>query len=129
MLQTGAQALIVALALLLVASSRAAAFGLMPWPPLALFFGGAALPNAGMWLQLGLTLLLILMTFYLPANTRMARPERSHRSFAIGMDDVAQAYRQTHAADRTGVFAVSGEFESMRTRMKQLCPPPRFPAS
>ncbi|WP_054004816.1 hypothetical protein [Cypionkella psychrotolerans] len=78
-----------------------------------MFFGGTALPNAGIWLQLGLTLLLILMTFYPPAA-------QCRRSFAIGMDDVAQAYRQAHAADRAGVFALSAEFESMRTRMEHL---------
>lgn len=126
MVQTGAQGLIVALALVLIGASLAAAFGLIPWPQIALFFGGTALPNAGMWLQLGLTLLLILMTFYLPANTRMARLERSHRSFAIGMDDVAQAYRQAHAADRAGVFALSGEFEAMRARMEHLRQHPDF---
>ena len=124
--QTGAQGLIVALALVLIAASLAAAFGLLTWPQIALFFGGTALPNAGMWLQLGLTLLLVLMTFYLPANTRMARLERSHRSFAIGMDDVAQAYRQAHAADRAGVFALSSEFESMRIRMEHLRQHPDF---
>ena len=67
--QTAAQALIVLLALTLTATSLAAAFGLLPWPQIALFFGGKAVPNAGMWLQLGLMLLTILMTFYLPANT------------------------------------------------------------
>ena len=117
--QTGAQGLIVALALVLIGASLAAIFGLLPWPQIALFFGGAALPNAGIWLQLGLTPLVVLMTFYLPANIRMARLERSHRSFSVGMDDVAQAYRQAHAADRAGVFALSGEFESMRSRMER----------
>ena len=124
--QTAAQALIVLLALTLTATSLAAAFGLLPWPQIALFFGGKAVPNAGMWLQLGLMLLTILMTFYLPANTRMARLERSHRSFAIGMEDVARAYRQAHAADRAGVFALSGEFEAMRARMEHLRQHPDF---
>ncbi|WP_426031032.1 DNA repair protein [Cypionkella sp. TWP1-2-1b2] len=124
--QTCAQGLIVALALLLIGASLAASFGLLPWPQIALFFGGTALPNAGMWLQLGLTLLLILMTFYLPANSRMTRLERSHGSFAIGMDDVAQAYARAHAADRAGVFALSAEFESMRTRMEHLRQHPDF---
>ena len=50
----------------------------------------------------------------------MARLERSHRSFAMGMEDVARAYRMAHAADRAGVFALSGEFENMRVRMDQL---------
>ncbi|OYU40521.1 MAG: DNA repair protein [Pseudorhodobacter sp. PARRP1] len=124
--QTAAQVMIVILALMLSTASLAAAFGMLPWPQVALFFGGTALPNAGMWLQLGLTVMLVLMTFYLPANTRMARLERSHRSFAMGRDDVAQAYRQAHAADRAGAFALSGEFEAMRARMEHLRNHPDF---
>lgn len=124
--QLAAQVVIVALTLGLVTASIAAAFGVLPWPQVALFFGGAALPQAGMWLQIGLTLLLIMLTFYLPANARMARLERSHRSFAIGMEDVAQAYRHVHAADRAGVFALSGEFENMRARMELLRKHPDF---
>ncbi len=125
-LQTSAQVVVVGLTLALVAASLAAAVGLMPWPQIALFFGGQALPQAGMWLQLGLTALLVMLTFYLPANTRMARLERSHRSFAIGMSDVSHAYRQAHAADRAGVFALSGEFESTRARMEHLRKHPDF---
>jgi len=124
--QTCAQGLIAALAFALIAASLPAAFGLLPWPQIALFFGGPALSNARMWLQQGLTLMLILMTFYLPANSRMARLERSHRSFAVGMSDVAQAYARAHAADRAGVFALSAEFESVRTRMEHLRQHPDF---
>ena len=36
------------------------------------------------------------------------------------MEDVARAYRIAHAADRTGVFALSAEFESMRARFDHL---------
>lgn len=126
LLQTLAQVIVVGLAAALIAASLAAAFGFIPWPQIAIFFGGQALPQAGMWLQLGLTALLIMLTFYLPANARMARLERSHRSFAMGMQDVAQAYRQAHAADRAGVFALSGEFESMRARMELLRKHPDF---
>lgn len=125
-LQSVAQAIIVMLALGLVAASLAAALGLLPWPQIALFFGGQAVPQAGMWLQIGLTLVLIMMTFYLPANTRMARLERSHRSFAIGMSDVSHAYRVAHASDRAGVFALSGEFDAMRARMEHLRAHPDF---
>lgn len=115
-----AQGAVVLLALGLVAASLAAAFGLIPWPQLALFFGGQAVPMAGMWLQLGLTALVLLLLFYLPANLRMARLERSHRSFAMGMEDVARAYRLAHAADRVGVFSLSAEFDAMRARMEHL---------
>jgi hypothetical protein len=124
--QMGAQTTIAALAIAFTGATIAATLGLLPWPQIALFFGGTALPNAGMWLQIGLTLMLILMTFYLPANARMARLERSHRSFAMGMNDVSHAYRQAHAADRAGVFALSGEFESMRARMEHMRKHPDF---
>ncbi|GLS87222.1 hypothetical protein GCM10010873_21960 [Cypionkella aquatica] len=124
--QTGAQGLIVIVALGLSVATLAASLGLIPWPQIALFFGGQAVPNAGMWLQIGLTLLLVLMTFFLPSNIRMAQLERSHRSFAVGMADVAQAYAHAHAADRAGVFALSGEFESMRARMEHLRQHPDF---
>ena len=47
-LQTLAQVVVVGLTLALVAASLAAAVGLMPWTQIALFFGGQALPQAGM---------------------------------------------------------------------------------
>ncbi len=119
-LRAASQWLIVGLAGIAVAATLAAAFGYLPWPQMGLFFAGQAVPQAGMWLQIGLTLLLITLTFSLPANRRMARLERSHRSFAMGMQDVTQAYRHAHAADRAGVFALSGEFDAMRSRMRHL---------
>ncbi len=77
----------------------------MPWPQIRLFFGGRPVPQAGIWLQLAVAGLVVTLVFHLPANVRMARLERSHRNFAMGMDDVAQAWRMAHAADRSGVFA------------------------
>jgi hypothetical protein len=91
----------------LVVASLLAAFKVIPWPQIALFFGGQAVPQAGMWLQLGLTGLMLLLLFYLPANLRISRLERSHRSFAMDMHDVARAYAHAHAADRKGVFGLS----------------------
>lgn len=115
-----AQGLIALAAAFLLLSSLAAAFGLIPWPQIALFFAGKAVPQAGMWLQLGLTALLLLLLFFLPGNLRISRLERSHRSFAMGMEDVARAYATAHAADRRGVFALSSEFDAMRARMNHL---------
>lgn len=118
--QNAAHAIIICTALVLLGLTLAAALGTLPWPAMALSFGGTDLPQAGMLLQVLLTLLFVLLCFYLPANTRMARLERSHRSFAMGMEDVARAYRMAHAADRAGVFALSAEFDSMRARMDHL---------
>ena len=115
-----AQGLVALTAAGLLAATIAAAFGLIPWPQIALFFGGQAVAQAGMWLQIGLTALVGLFLIFLPGNLRISRLERSHRNFAMGMEDVARAYRQVHAADRAGVFALSGEFDSMRARMDHL---------
>lgn len=119
-MQIFAQGVMIAVAAALFLWSGLALAGLLPWPEIALSFDGAPVSAAGMWLQLGVTALSLLLLFYLPANTRMSRLERSHRSFAIGIEDVAHAYRRVHAADRAGVFALSGEFDSVRARMDHL---------
>lgn len=121
-----AQGAIIALALGLLAASGMAALGWIPWPTLYLSFGTASLPDAGMWVQLGLTLVFLTLCFFLPANARMARLEATHRSFAMGVEDVARAYRMAHAADRAGVFGLSTEFESVRARMEHLRKHPDF---
>ncbi|MEF3046639.1 DNA repair protein [Pseudotabrizicola sp. L79] len=111
---------VVFLAVFLTAFCLMAVLGWVPWPVLPLSLGSSLLPDAGMWALVGLTLFSILLTFFLPANARMARLERSHRSFAMGVEDVARAYRQAHASDRATVFTLSGEFESVRARMEHL---------
>ena len=118
--QAGAQVTIGALAIALVTLSGLAAIGWMPWPELSLAFGDVAVPSAGMWMQLAFMLLAVTLVVYLPANRRMARLERSHRTFAIGLEDVSRAYRLAHAHDRAGVFALSAEFDSVRARMEHL---------
>ncbi|MDQ1848082.1 DNA repair protein [Gemmobacter fulvus] len=111
---------IISLTAFLIFASGLALLGQMPWPNLPLAWGPVALPQAGMWVQLGLTLLMICICFFLPANARMARLEKSHRTFQINMEDVKRAYALAHAADRTGVFSLSTEFEAMRQRMELL---------
>lgn len=120
LLQMGAQGLVAVLAVAMGLLSLMAALGWMPWPELTLSWGDVALPSAGMWVQIGLTVLLGVLLLYLPANRRMARLERSHRSFAMGLEDVSHAYRLAHAHDRAGVFALSPEFDSVRARMEHL---------
>lgn len=116
----------VATSVLLVATGSLSCFvlfcaiGLVDWPDLALLHGGEPVEAAGQWAVIGLCALLLANCLLLPANSRMARLERSHRSFSVGMDDVARAYRLAHAADRAGVFALSGEFESVRARLEHL---------
>ena len=111
---------IIAITAFLGLTSALAMAGQMPWPNLSLAWGESALPTAGMWVQLGLTAIMLCICFFIPANARMARLERTHRSFQIGMEDVKRAYALAHAADRTGVFSLSTEFEEMRQRMELL---------
>jgi hypothetical protein len=113
-------AAIVAATLALVAASLAASFGALPWPELTLRWGGYAVAQAGIYAQLGLTALMAMICFFLPANARMARLEQSHRLFQLSMDDVRQAYAAVHAADRRSVFTLSSEFEEMRARMDYM---------
>jgi hypothetical protein len=120
----GLQATATWLAILLTTAmtiySAACAFGIFPWPFLPVLFGDGMTLDIGIWLQLGVTFLMILISLLLPTNGRMLRLERSHRSFAMGVEDVAHAYRLAHAADRAGVFALSGEFEAVRARLEHL---------
>lgn len=124
--QSAAQATIVAMSFGLCLATLFAVFGWLPWPTLYLAFGPVTVANGGMWLQLGLTIVFLALCFYLPANKRMAQLERSHRSFAMGVEDVARAYRMAHAADRSGVFSLSSEFDSVRARMEAMRKHPDF---
>lgn len=94
--------------------------GLAPWLELSARYGGVPLPWAGMALQIGFTLFCLGLCFFLPASRRVMRLERSHRDFHISMEDVARAYRASHAADRAGLFRASSEFDSVRERITHL---------
>jgi len=119
-MQVTSHFIIICTTVALVATTLAAAFGALPWPELSLRWGAQYSPNAGMYCQIGLTALMVMLCFFLPATTRMARLERSHRSFQISMQDVRRAYELVHNADRRSVFALSSEFEDMRKRMEHL---------
>lgn len=114
------QGLVVAAAVVLLAASAAATLGWIAWPELAVAWNGSAVPQAGMMAQLALTALSLALCLFLPANARMARLERSHRSFRLGVEDVRRAYEIAHGADRQGVFALSGEFDAVRARLDHL---------
>jgi len=113
-------AFLVLLALGLIGASLAAAFGVLPWPELALGFAGQPVENAGMYAQLGLTALATGLLFFLPGNARIMRLEHSHRDFQVRMDDVARAYRTAHEDDRKQLFRIGSEFDSVRERMLHL---------
>ena len=112
--------LIVVAALAAVATSLLAAFGAMPWIEILGSYGGQPINGLGMGLQLGATVLLVGLCFFLPANGRIMKLERSHRDFHISMEDIERAYRIAHAADRSGAFTLSSEFDDVRDRIKRL---------
>jgi len=94
--------------------------GLMPWLDLELSFGGVPLEKAGVWVQSILTGFMVALAFFLPSTKRILTLENSHRSFQLGMHDVARAYHYAHAADRAGSFKLSSEFDSVRERLVYL---------
>ncbi|WP_254439141.1 DNA repair protein [Ruegeria arenilitoris] len=83
-------------------------------------FGSGPVVDAGMYIQIGLTVLILMLAFYLPANARMMALETSHRKFSLNMHDVAQAYQLAHAADRGDTFLLSSEFDAVKERMAFL---------
>lgn len=119
-LQGVVQVVLVAAAAGASGATVAAAAGLIPWPEMSMRWGGAYLPQAGMWAQVGVAALLVMLCLWLPANARMARLEAGHRRFTLSLEDIRRAYELAHAADRRGVFALSSEFDQLRQRMEHL---------
>jgi hypothetical protein len=97
----------------------AAAVGLAPWLRFSVGLGGAPV-EAGTAVQLGFTIFVLGLCFFVPMNDQVLRLENSHRVFRVSMWDVAQAYREAHAADRDGVFELRSEFDSVRDRLEHL---------
>ncbi len=120
LLQRLALVLFSAAALGLLFFTAMAALGLWPWIELPLAYAGTTVDNAGMYAQIGLTVLAIGICFFLPSNSRIMTLENSHRVFAINMNDVARAYAAVHAADRGNTFQMSSEFDSVRERLAYL---------
>ena len=85
--------------------SLAAAVGFAPWLQMDVGLGGTGSVDAGLAVQLALSLLLLGLCFFIPMNDRVMRLENSHRTFRVTMWDVAQAYQTAHAADRTAASA------------------------
>ena len=96
------------------------AFGATAWLSFPMTFGEMTVLNAGMYMQIGLTVLVCAVALMIPTNMRMNALERTHRSFQMSMDDVARAYHLCHTADRAGVFTFSSEFDAVRERLAYL---------
>jgi uncharacterized membrane protein len=97
-----------------------AMLGMIPWLTLDARIGDAPLTGAGVMLQSLLAALSLVLVLYLPSHARVAKLERSHRSFQMGTEDVARADRLAHDTDRKGVFTLSGEFDAMRERLNHM---------
>jgi hypothetical protein len=117
--QRATLASILLLAISGVVWSLAAAVGFAPWLRLDVGLGDVS-TDAGVAVQLALTLLLLGLCFFVPMNDRVMRLENSHRTFRVTMWDVAQAYQAAHAADRDGCFTLKSEFDSVRERLEHL---------
>ncbi|KUJ80626.1 DNA repair protein [Ruegeria marisrubri] len=112
--------LICAAALFAVTATTLSALGIWPWLTLEAGFGETAYPNAGMFAQIGLTCLVLMLAFYLPANGRIMALENTHRKFDLQMQDIVHAYQVAHAADRSGVFTLASEFDAVKERLAYL---------
>ncbi len=111
---------ICAAALFAIAATLLAATGVWPWLSLQAGLGDVAIANAGTYVQIGVTCLIVMLVFYLPANARIMALETAHRSFSLKMQDVVDAYQTAHAADRSGAFALASEFDAVKERMAFL---------
>lgn len=120
LMQRAALVLFGVLAAALIGFTLLATFGVVPWVTLPLEWNGAAIPDAGIYAQVGLTIFALALCFFLPTNWRMMRLENSHRSFEIGVDDITRAYHAAHAADREGVFKSMDAFENTRDRLMYM---------
>ncbi len=112
--------LICAAAFLAVTATMLSALGVLPWLSMQASFGGAPAIDAGVYIQIGMTCLILMLAFYLPANARMMALEDNHRKFALNMHDIVDAYQVAHTADRSGAFFLASEFDAVKERMAFL---------
>lgn len=117
--QVAATGVLVLLALGLIGLTALSAAGVLPWPELAVSFGGAPV-EIGMWAQIALTVLVAALCAYVPVNSRVFALETSHRRFHMSMNDIARAYHAAHSADRAGAFRMSEQFDQVRERIDFL---------
>lgn len=112
--------LVILLSLSALVAVGLAAFGVIPWLEFEARFGSYYIPEAGVFTQVGITLILVSLVFYVPSARRIMELEANHREFNLRMEDIARAYHVCHTADRSGVFTLSSEFDSVRERLAYL---------
>lgn len=114
------------LALLLLTMTGLAIFGVVPWITLPLAWDGAAIPDAGLYAQVGLAILALALCFFLPSHWRMMRLEQSHRRFELSVEDITRAYHAAHAGDRAGLFRTGDAYGDMNDRLMYMRDHPDF---
>ncbi|MEL6958228.1 MAG: DNA repair protein [Pseudomonadota bacterium] len=119
-LHSVATVLILVIGVAAMGYTLAAALGQVPWLSFSATFGEFTIPDAGLYTQILVTVILASLLFFMPSAGRIMALERSHRDFRITMDDVARAYHLCHTADRSGVFTMSSEFDAVRERLSYL---------
>ncbi len=112
--------ILLTLAISTLAYTIAAALGLAPWLNVPLQFGDAAPIEGGAYIQMAVVAILVALAFFVPTSARVLRLENNHRTFALKMEDVTRAYHYAHAADRSGLFTLSSEFDAVRERIAHL---------
>lgn len=120
LMQRAAFVAILAAGIGIVGYTAACLLGFAPWFAFEAQFGETVYSDAGLYAQGGLTALALALCFYLPGNARIMALETSHRSFTMGMQDVARAYTVSHAQDRESNYKIASEFDSIRARMAFL---------
>ena len=125
--QTVAMVLFTLTGLSLLIATALAFAGILPWLELPLFYNGVSIEWAGQAAQIGLTALMLLLAVYVPTNRQVMMLEAAHRDFAVSMDDITNAYRVVHLADRRKTFEMQREFDAVRERFEYLKGHPDLP--
>lgn len=96
------------------------AIGVLPWLQIDARLGTAEIPAFGPAVQILFTLFCVSLLSFLPSSARVMKLERSHRDFAVTLQDIERAYRAAHAEDRAGAFTLSDQFSDVRDRLAFL---------
>ena len=123
-LQAAAMTFVALLMLFLGVSLTLVLAGVIPGLNMTLTLSDGTAFTAGTLVHASAFLTSLLLLSYMPANWRMRRLEAGHRSFRIGMKDVARAYHVAHTADRDGTFSLSSEYDAVRERLGFLADHP-----
>lgn len=108
------------LAMTMTVATVAASLDLLPWLEATIALSDGTTFAAGMWLQIALTAVALMLLAYMPSHFRMLSLESAHRDFRIRMEDVGRAYWAAHKADRTGIFKMKSQYDAVRERIMFL---------